>query len=335
MRVAVLFGPGAGSAERFVEIGESLSAWLEACTVLACPDPFGGPFLKKALIRPYEGGLPYRRRLYSAVAALVESGAELFVCVGGDGLASYVADAIFRMGAKIPLMGLAAGTANVGPIVAVAPHELPNSSPEELEFMPLAGIEVSLGGGHLAYGFNDVVIANTFLGTLDGRVESLSVEAMALRGEKSILEPSPAITTESFTVEKNGRALSHGTACPAQIIVSPLGEKEFYGRAIAGVLCEAAYAAPLAALALLDTLLVRARGADRGFEQFAKSEHLLFKPGDRVILKGLSREGQLVVDGNPFLRTDDPVLLECRAEVAILARPARGRCMDRRDADVR
>ena len=159
-----------------------------------------------------------------AARGLAREGPDLFVCVGGDGLASYVADALLgdsHAALSLPLLGVAAGTANVGPIVSLGLEELRDLDPSALSLSKVGAVEARVGGRHLAYGFNDVVIGTTFLGRVEGEVRSLSAEAMARREEKLPEEPHAGIASRRFLVEKDGRPLKGAMARPAQIIAAP------------------------------------------------------------------------------------------------------------------
>ena len=320
MKLGILFGPASGEgapmrAERL------LAQRLEGRSVAVCDGVFAGSgkqagwtILKAA---PASG---YLESLRGAVAALEAWGAELLVCVGGDGLASYAADAMLRGPRPMALLGIAAGTINVGPIVTVDIDAIPSLDLERLSFANVGAVQVLVDEKHLAYGFNDVVIGDTFLGTLEGRIASLSVRALLERGEKLSCAPSPSITGSDFRVKKNGTTIPRGMAAPAQVIVSPLGKREFYARAVTGVLCNAAYMKGAAAIALFDSVIVSAGSPERGFSEFSTSEQLLFEPGDIVELSGLGPAGHIIVDGNPFIRSGEIVRFISAIDLVSVAR---------------
>ena len=93
-----------------------------------------------------------------------------------------------------------------------------------------------------------------------------------------------------------------------------------------GSLCEAAYSPRLAALALLDSVIVRPSAITMAFEGFSHVDQLLFRPGESVALHGLTPRAQVIVDGNPFLREGLPVELEYLPDLVSVARI--GRAMD-------
>ncbi|HWP68939.1 MAG TPA: hypothetical protein VN437_06505, partial [Rectinemataceae bacterium] len=163
------------------------------------------------------------------------------------------------------------------------------------------------------------------LGTLEGNAVSLSVRSMLEKGVKQKKTPSPHITDPSFSVRKNGFHIVSGLREPAQIIVSPLGAREFYARAIAGILCNAAYMKGGAALALFDSVMVKSGDLEHGVSDFSVCEQLLFEPGDMIEIRGLTPEGQIIVDGNPFFRTKDAVQFSVIPDLVDVAGTERAR----------
>ncbi len=316
-RAGVLIGPSAGSG-RAVECEAALAAWLKGREAAVCGGRFSGSGTQKGWTRLEAAGAGaagaaargYVEDLRASVAAFAAWGADLLVCVGGDGLASYAADAMLASGKRMAMLGVAAGTINVGPIVSVGTEDIGMLTPDDLAIEPAAAVEVLVDGGHVAYGFNDVVIGDTYLGTIGGRAASLSAVALLERGEKIEASPSDEITAADFGVFKNGKRLSPRLGRPAQIIASPLGKREFFARAVAGVLCNAPYMEGPAALALFDTVIVKANPPERGLEDFSAAEQVLFEPGDLVELRGLAAAGQLIIDGNPYARAGATVGLK-------------------------
>jgi len=156
---------------------------------------------------------------------------------------------------KVPLLGIGSGTINVGPIVAFGIEDIPMLDISKLFVKTIDAVEISVDGKHLAYALNDAIIGNSFLGTLEGRVVNLSAKALLDDGRKQEIEPSSDIVSRDFCIRKNGFRIENSMKKPAQIIVSPLRKREFFARAIAGVLCNASYMDGAAALGLFDTSL--------------------------------------------------------------------------------
>lgn len=320
MKLGILFGPSSGSGQA-VRAETILSEKLEGCQVAVCKGIFGGnrPSPAWTTLNPLPAG-GYVDGLRAAVGALGAWGADILVCVGGDGLASYAADAMLSGTRSMILLGIAAGTANVGPIVSAGLEELAALDPNRLPIERIGAVEVLVDGDHLAYGFNDIVIGNTFLGTLEGGTVNLSVAAMLERGAREAAEPSSHITESSFVVRKNGREIAQRMKRPAQIIASPLGRREFYGRAISGVLCNAAYMRGAAALAMFDSIIVRPGNPVHGISDFSVAEQLLFDKDDTVEIGGLTADGQIVADGNPHIRSGDSIGFKSIPDLVDVAR---------------
>jgi hypothetical protein len=302
VKTGILFGTASGcggwkSAESI------LAERLTGHEVAVCSGPFGGSGMDRSwkTLSPVNGGRGgYVESLAAAVRALADWSAQLLVCVGGDGLASYAADAAIASGRPMALAGVAAGTINVGPIVSIGMDALPGFDPDRLVRRRVGAVEVLSGGRHLAYGFNDLVLGNCYLGTLDGEVVSLSADALLERGEKTRAVPSGIVAGPGFGIVKNGKPIPSRLGRIAQVVVSPLGEREFFARAVAGVLCEAPYRKGIAALVLFDSVIVKSGSPDRGWEDFSSCEQLLFEPGDTVEITGLDPGVRVIADGNPF-----------------------------------
>ncbi len=323
MKVAVIFSPGAGQRQRFFTIGEQLQGMFAGHELVTCTGSFGGDYLPGAAVCEADRSGGYVQTLGCITRALMAHKPDLLVSVGGDGIASYIADAMLTAGGNVPMMGVAAGTANVGPIVCVTPEELEQYDAASWQYTTVSAVEV-LSGAHVGYAVNDVVIGNTFLGTTDdGGIANFSARAMALAGRKEICAADGNICTEEFTVIKNGKPMGHHIARPGQIIVSPLDRDRLEGRAIYGALCSAAYTPCKGALALTETVMISAEAEDAGMESFCPIEHLLFGPGDSVAISGFTETADLILDGNPYIRNHDTVELRYYPDLITVAMPGR------------
>ncbi len=340
MKIGVIVGSASGKGTA-PEAIVSLAARLRPHEVAACGGAFGcdGAFERDELppswsrLSPGPSGAPpqaagYVENLRNTVASLLDWGSEILICIGGDGLASYVLDAMLAdgergaHGKKASLLGIASGTINVGPVVAFTTEDIPALDISGLSVRSIDAVEVCVDGRHLAYAVNDVIVGNSFLGTVGGEVANLSARELLHSCRKLKIEPSTDIAGEGFCLSKNGAPVAVSMKTPAQIIVSPLGRREFFGRAIAGVLCNAAFMDGAAALGLFDTVIVRAAEPLRGFGDTARSEHLLFGPDDRIEVVGLGPDADIIVDGNPYERGGEVVSFSLRPGIAEVLVPA-------------
>ena len=287
--------------------------------VFVSPDMGGEYFLSRLNLIPQTkvvsvGSIEekcYPLRFDEFISKAAQAGAEVVVTVGGDGIASYTATAIIRQKASdsLSLLGFPAGTANVGPIVQANP-----SGASLLKKVGLDAIEVSCAGKVLGYGFNDVIIGRTFLGTLDGKWVNLNARAMALKGEavQDDMKDS-CVVDPGFKIIMNGKemSLARADASIKQVCISTLHQDNLYGRAVFGGLSEAYGFKHPAALALLDKVSNDARPETWGRKELRTTVQLCFDETDLIKLDGLSKDACVIIDGNPFVLEVGSVDLRC------------------------
>ncbi len=324
MRIAVLFSPGSGQQERFDAIGRMILDFSKAQEVWTGADTFGGDYLPDCRAVPLPDGLGYVEKLEGMTEALLAGKPDLFLSVGGDGIASYIAGVMLRTSHQVPMLGIAAGTANAGPIAVWQPEDLQAATPEELTFQPVGAVAAELWNGEewqtIGVGFNDIVIGDTFLSTINGEMVNLSAEALVLYGRKTPKVPSLHITETDFGIFKNGLPISFTQKSPPQIVTSPLDGQQFVAKAATGALCLMAYASCTAVMTLLDRPLVSVHAPlDTGLSGFVASEQLLFAPDDVLELRGLAPDAHLIIDGNPFLNTTGAARLSYVPQAALAA----------------
>lgn len=323
MKIAVVFSPGAGQRQRFYDIGAKLTALFEGHDIITCAGNFGGDYLDGAAVCDADRSGGYVETLGAMTLALLKQQPDIMVSVGGDGIAAYIVDTMLMAGYNVPMMGVAAGTANVGPIVCIEPEEFDQYDASSWNYFKVCAVEVT-SGEHVAFAFNDVVIGNTFLGTSDdGGIVNLGAKAMALEGRKEISSTSADICTEAFSITKNGKPVPYRTSKPGQIIISPLDRDRLEGRAIYGALCSAAYSDCKGAIALTENVMISAEAEEEGMESFCPIEHMLFGPADTVVLSGFTEQADLILDGNPYIRNHETVELKFHLDIVTVAVPER------------
>ena len=309
MRIAALLNPYAGNAGRIRGAAEAISSFAAGHELL-CAGSFGGG-LSGCRALAIDETLPYVARLHAAVDALAGESPALYIVAGGDGMAAYVAGRLLRTGHTAPrLLGLALGTANVGPIIAMDAAALARFDPDRLCDRTVGAIELFDGETSVAFAFNDAVLGNTLLATLDGTACTVSARRLAESGALERAEPMADIGP--VTVEKNGVRCESALPRVAQIIVSPVERENLFGRAVTGVLCFTAGGAERAALLLSERPLVTMAYDARGYTRLAASEQLLFSEGDRLRVLGADSGALLIADGNPYLRKADAVSFRYR-----------------------
>ena len=322
MRAAFLANASAGSGAKLEAIGRRLKECAGNHTVLAAAGYGLGEF-PGAVEVEYAGRPGFLPNLYAAVDALCQQEPDLYILAGGDGLCAYVADRLItRHGRKPAIFGVAMGTANVGPIITTDILQEPVRL-DELTFESTGAVEVLQGGKHLCYGFNDIVIGNTLLSTLEGRTVTVSAEAMARDGSKILEDFLPDISAgEGVRVEKNGRPAPCSIAHPCQIVLSSLEHDDLYGRAVTGLLCHNTNPLHCAAMALCPLPIVHNRELPGMFDRFHAFDQLIFGPGDELCLTGLSSRAQVIADGNPYLRDGTQLCFRYAGELVRIAKSA-------------
>ena len=199
------------------------------------------------------------------------------------------------------MLGVAAGTANVGPIVSVTLDQLKGRHISQARLEPWDGLSVFVDGRFLSLAFNDLIVGDTFLGTIDGQTVNMSVRALLVEGKRQAQKPSPDIVTGDFLVELNGKALHPRCREIKQIILSSVAGESHYGRAVYGAVGKCDYTEKKGVIALCDYIAVSFEEDGTGVDRFSSMDYLIFGPNDQVILKGFTEKACLVCDGNPYL----------------------------------
>ena len=323
MKAAVLLNPFSGISGRFEALCAEIRAFLKDCETVGVRG-FGGETFGPDRLLPSEEA-PYLTRLKTAVLRLTSCEPDVYVVAGGDGFASYVADVLCTeesvlAGGQLPrIIGIAAGTANVGPIISLKSSDLAGLRPDDLTYGPWGAVEAFTGGRHVAFGFNDIVLGNTILGTVDGKARTISASAMSLEGKK--VETAPLEDLGSFTVSKNGLICGDWPHKVSQIILSSLERERLYGRAVSGILCYSEGAAERAAVVLSRRPLVTMDSLSEGYDSFCAISQLLFSSRDEIRISGLPSEVYLAADGNPYPLTDGEACFRYREALVLAARP--------------
>lgn len=303
MTVAIVFNEHSHLEKRQLHaLGSLVMQFFLGATFVVCRG-YGHQYIDGATVLRVEEDQDYKRRLATMVRTLLSHQPDYLVSVGGDGLASYIASTVVAMGSKVTLLGIAAGTANVGPIVSFSFDQLSRLQLSDLEAVPIDGISVSDESGYLGVGFNDVILGNSFLGTEDGVCCNLSVEELLIHQRRVSIEVGRRIVTEEFSVALDGQGHTFFTALPIeQIVISPLQFDRLYGRAVLGGLCLGRDAQHLAAIGLSSRNVVDANPEAWGFNGFTAIQHLVFSKDREITFSNLGPDAHIIIDGNPFLR---------------------------------
>lgn len=304
MKTALLYNYKAGKGLPAELVVRKLCDFFSGDEVLVTDKGLLFPALPVSYVVPEEAQ-GYFAIIRARVKALAEAGADRFVSVGGDGTATYVRNAMYELGINLPILGVAAGTANVGPIVSVTLEQLEGRHVSQTSEVCYDGISVFENGRFLSLAFNDLIVGDTFLGTVDGQTCSLSVRALLEKGEHTPVKPAEHIVTDDFAVELNGIDRIPNTKCISQIVLSPVAHESHYGRAVYSVVGKCDWSEKKGVIALCDYIAVSFEEDGTGVDRFSTTQYLIFGPNDQVTLRGFTEEACLICDGNPYLLSGD------------------------------
>lgn len=301
MKTAFLYNPKAGSKLPPSFVLSRLAAFFEGDELLAADSALPGFGIPLTLVGAAAEGLGYFDAILAGVRALAEAGAERFACVGGDGTATYLRTALYILGLDLPILGVAAGTANVGPIISVKLEDLEGRHISEARETCYDGVAVLDREGNLvSLAFNDLIVGDTFLATVEGKSCNVSVHALLDQGKLTPRTPREDLIRPDFHVELNGRTITPALKDVRQIVISSVAHESHYGRAVYGPIGKCDWSGKKGLIALCDHIAVTFKENDAGTERFSAMQYLLFGPGDSVVLRGFEPEAALVCDGNPY-----------------------------------
>lgn len=261
----------------------------------------------------------------SAAQTLLQQGVDVLIGIGGDGTLCDIASAMIAAGSDAQLLGIGAGSANVGPLISLLGEDIARLSLDTLREATIHGIDVHVGDRFVGTAFNDVVLGNTFFGTRNGARTDLDAAAV-LSGQDRIAEPKSVCGPETW-IHKNDRAMLINEAVGfAQIIASPLNDSApFAGKAISGLMCWGPYLGNHGVLAAASTVMVRTHLTldDLTQAEPLRLEHLSFGEGDRIAIGGVRPNAVLIIDGNPLslLSPSDVVTLRLRLDALRVLQP--------------
>ncbi|MGI5888991.1 MAG: diacylglycerol kinase family protein [Oscillospiraceae bacterium] len=302
MKTGVLANADSGTG-RAVEVCREISKVLRGTEIYSAAG-FGAELIEGSTAVPYSGD-GYVDRIRSAAREVALKAPDLMIAAGGDGFASYIADALITSGGPVPRMiGIGCGTENIGPIAAF--HEMPEH-PETLQFREINAVEVLESGRHISYAFNDIVFGNTYLTTLDGKVITADARDLWKNGRKTPCEALDDIG--KIEIEINRRPCPVRLEKTAQIIVSPLRDGNLRGRAVTGIFCYVPGSRFGAGLIASERALVSFADSRKGVEEPLMIEQLIFSESDVIRIKGLRPGISAVCDGNPFGLEWDPTVV--------------------------
>jgi len=292
-------GPGAA---RNLEVARLLAQALEPEHVYTGPGLLGGDALPKARVLPVEG-LTGRAASQAVARMAVEQGVEALVVIGGDGTMADIAFAVHQAGVRCPIMGIGAGSINAGDLVTCRAGQVEELATADFAVETITALEASCNDNVLAFGFNDIVIGTTIVGTEQGSLCDLDANA-ALEGRRVLAVPRSVGRQTAVVIKRSGDArllVSAGMAV-GTVIAGFTHYDCFFGKAIVGAVCLSSLVGIPAGCLVCEQPLVRT--------QLDRQAHLAMEPvhsayvglaeGEVIEVTGLAFPAVLCADGNPL-----------------------------------
>jgi NAD kinase len=316
-RVGVIVNPSAGSGFELSRnaIQTALSS-IGAQEVLTGAGQTGAAALagwSGVVIAHGIGGAVGRDQTRILAQWLTRQDIALIVVVGGDGTLADVAQVCVETGCRTPLIGIGAGSTNVGRLMTCRANDAAMLSADRLETWNVDCLAASLNGELMGVGFNDVVIGCTIVGTIDGRVRDVDAAAR-LRGEVKPGAPRSVATSETTVT----RAGNDGRLVVAQgldvgTVVAGFAEPEFFGKAVCGGVCLAALTGlPAGCLvSSLPLVQVEITAAKLLGMPPIRSSYVSISEGTSILVEKVADGAVLCVDGNPLrlLNPSDEIVI--------------------------
>jgi len=267
------------------------------------------------------------REQTQALAGEIASRAiDVMIVVGGDGTLADVARAFLNRKFRAPILGVGAGSTNVGRLITCRAERAEQLTLNELEAWNVDCLTASVNGQPLAIGFNDVVLGHTIVGVLDGKRRDLDA-GKRMSGDMVPGKPRSAgcastrVTRRS--VDDQQLLIAEGTWV-ATVVVG-FADASFFGKAVTGGICLTTVAGLPAGCIVSDTPLVQIEidaFTLRQTEPIA-SRYVSLANGDSIAIEGVTG-AVLCADGNPCRRLEpaDQVLVsvQCDAVVGVRSR---------------
>ena len=173
-------------------------------------------------------------RTFALAQQIAQLGVEALIVIGGDGTLADVVWALHDLTGTPPLLGIGAGTANVGPFITCQAAAVNRLRGARLVTHHIDGLIVGANGNDLGLGFNDVVLDFTVLATVNGAMTTVSA-AEKMKG-LNVPRDVEGVWTESTRVIKRS---ARGETIIAQgdqveTVIVGLPDERFHGKAIAG-----------------------------------------------------------------------------------------------------
>lgn len=228
--------------------------------------------------------------------------ADVVVVIGGDGTLSDVAQVCIERASRLPILGIGAGSTNVGTLITCRATRVQELQAGELETWNANCLIASVNDKVLGLGFNDVVIGYTIVGMMDGQRKDLDA-AEHTRGRITEAKPR-TIGNRRTRVITASAGLEKLVAEGDQIytVVAGLAEPVFFGKAVTGGVCLTALAGLPAGCLVCNTPLARIRATSQELLDVSPvvSRYVSLSDETAIMVENVNEGAALCADGNPL-----------------------------------
>ena len=305
-RVGLIMNPSAGSGvELALQAVRNVLSNIGAEEVLTGPGKTGSAALEgwSGRIVVYDVGAASGRDQTRALAKRVAGqNVSALVVVGGDGTLADVAQVCIEVGCRTPILGIGAGSTNVGRLVSCRAGEASQLHPDKLETWNVDCLNASVNDDLLGRAFNDVVIGYTVVGTIDGQVRDVDAAAR-LQGRLELGTPRPVATSKTRVLRssKDGETvIAEGESVGT--VIAGFAEPAFFGKAVSGGICLAALAGLPAGCLVSSLPLVQVQMSASALLRAAPviSSYVTLSEEVSIVVEKVRDAAVLCVDGNPL-----------------------------------
>jgi len=295
MRIGLVFNPNSGKREKDLDLMKALAKKLEGLH-LFCTKPSHIHLKEYFNLEVIGSGTIHNDYRDTINAGKALSGMNLVISIGGDGTASDVVAGMRQIGRLAPVAGVALGTANCGPLIAIrSVADILNFDFLNIRPKWVTGLDV-FEEEYISSAFNDVVISETLISTVEGETCTIDASDFFYRNKRTPREPT-SIASAASRLEINGEEVSPHFRT-SQIIISPFSKDTkglFAYKAVSGLLCWLPYSLCNSAMIVssrpIITMVEPTETISADLKQF------ILTNSDMVRLSGF--KAFCVIDGNP------------------------------------
>ncbi len=242
-----------------------------------------------------------REQTQGVARKIIEQHVDALVIVGGDGTMADVAQVCLAQESP-PLIGVGAGSTNVGRLITCRMDHLGTLTPARLRPQSLDSVLVYCNGEFLGLGFNDGVIGFTVVGTVEGRARDIDA-AERMKGRSLPGRPRP-IGTPRAQVRRIGSGEPVLVAQGEMVgtVIVGFAEPAFFGKAVAGGMCLTTLTGLPAGCLVCDQPLAHVEVDARSALELppSVSHYVSLDETTRIVVDGIREDAAVCADGNPL-----------------------------------